>query len=1004
MNLAKSAKFNSSGLSSLLLNQSRERAVIVGPDRTVKVFDLALWDWTDIVDTDEEFNWLLRWKPDINGNQTMLALSPTAGLIFYEHAISDSLSKLALPRQIAKAESAKDFVLLLTTEGTLLALCKTNQRFIDLAQNENLCFIDIIEDQSKMNAFFCLNSNGRLFSATLDSSEEADLVSLEPIDADISQGLTFEAERPGRKDYLSCNSNWLFVTDFSNAMLKAKINNWNDHSKIQFVNNTFLSSCHHNKFATENILVLGSDDRVETYDISCDTLLNCVAVLGGVNTVVLINDNLCILHKNGTFTVYEQPPAVRIDQKEEVDQLLDAAMHSPAKNVPSPKKPVVAVSKPASKPKPKKKLIMEEEPIEEKPKSVARPEPAQKEDSLNLDDSFMNALDFMQSDNNGTKIANKESNNQPLGPIPEECKSIFGKLGEEKPNEVLQGDQKSDSPPERRVEKKVKDANVKIFELMERYPQSLLYVGSSLGQNGRKFIRVNATGTISLYENIDINTVEVEFADNNLHKKLLIDNKSKFSMGDISEKGVVLASQGKVVDLDEYEEEDEMREEGQEQARIYVKLVGFDYEWTVTYPAGENIEYVSISSQFVTILNSQNLIRIYDFGGNEIYNFTFDSYVVSICSFEHFVAVVYNTGLPLFGFQSLKVRCFNMRDLSIEFDVPLAITPKTKLQWVGFSDDGVLYTQDTDDCVRIMHNRQFWVPVYFNDGSYKFWMIGVLDKELIGYKLHANEKSPNPLYKYQVTTQSKQSPLSETPTGLFTEQAEIIQSLVDLENEKEKLLNFRYVKESTTQDVYRNIFKEKISSPEAIAKQLNDIELKKVDYIRKLCVEEKHTAALFYAMRIKTFAHFQVVLNMLDKLKLKKLSENLRRVANEFGHFAFLSSKDTALDFESSNQREQEQVKQSVGSDNGRLERYLKGQDSESKAENNYFGDLKQKTYAEAELKPAATIQDKAPVKTATAFTQPVEKRAINRDLLGDLSRLSKNGSDVGKPLKKINK
>jgi hypothetical protein len=283
-------------------------------------------------------------------------------------------------------------------------------------------------------------------------------------------------------------------------------------------------------------------------------------------------------------------------------------------------------------------------------------------------------------------------------------------------------------------------------------------------------------------------------------------------------------------------------------------------------------------------------------------------------------------------------------------------------------------------------------------------MVGVMDKELVGYKLHASEKSPNPLYKYQVITQPRQSPLSETPSGFFSEQAEIIQSLMDLENEKEKLVNFRYVKDSTTQDVYRNIFKEKISTPEDIARQLNDLELKKIDYIRKLCVEEKHTAALFYALRIKTFAHFQIVLTLLDKLKLKKLGENLRRIANEFGHFAYLSSKDSALEYEPSNPREQEAAKRSSQPDNEKLDKYLKEQESANKSGNNYFGDLKQKLLVQNEEKPATIVEEKPSAKIGTVFNHTGEKRTTNRDLLGDLGQLNRNGNDSNRAATRINK
>lgn len=93
---------------------------------------------------------------------------------------------------------------------------------------------------------------------------------------------------------------------------------------------------------------------------------------------------------------------------------------------------------------------------------------------------------------------------------------------------------------------------------MGKYPQGILYVGSSGSSNGSKIIKANSTGIISYYESHDLAWIEVEFADTALHKKLIFDNKDNFTMGDISEKGVVLASRGKVENIDEYEDEEEL--------------------------------------------------------------------------------------------------------------------------------------------------------------------------------------------------------------------------------------------------------------------------------------------------------------------------------------------------------------------------------------------------------------------------------------------------------------
>ncbi len=201
---------------------------------------------------------------------------------------------------------------------------------------------------------------------------------------------------------------------------------------------------------------------------------------------------------------------------------------------------------------------------------------------------------------------------------------------------------------------------------------------------------------------------------------------------------MVLASKGKIYDMDEYDEEEELNE-NLVHAKLYFKSLTKKIEWTKALPEKENILLVSVSSQFVYLYNNFNLIRVLNFGGVEVFNFTVSQPLVAMSAFEHLLAVVIHDGLPLMGCQNLSMKRFNMKFLQKDRELKLGLSPYEKLEWFGFSDDGVLYCQDSSDTVRI-NQGDFWVPVYENRKERRFRLIDVIDKDLIGVKLNYDEQ------------------------------------------------------------------------------------------------------------------------------------------------------------------------------------------------------------------------------------------------------------------------
>ena len=468
-------------------------------------------------------------------------------------------------------------------------------------------------------------------------------------------------------------------------------------------------------------------------------------------------------------------------------------------------------------------------------------------------------------------------------------------LHENTPNKeisIVAGEVRTSEP---RVEDENKLANqfFKLFSHIEKYPQGYLRSSSSNFVNGKALLRTNYIGSIIISNDGHDSTLTVEYSDTNRMKKRVIDNIMNFTLGDVSENAYALAYVGNKISLDEYEEEEPELEQEEDATEKQKPILYFcsnlkDTSWSIKYDSNECLVDVSLSSKYVFTLNTENNVRVLDYGGNEIFNFDFDHSPVSMTSFEQFVAIVYLTSIPVYGVQSINVRVYNIDSMGIEYDIPLALTKYSKLQWIGFSDEGLLYTQDSKDCVRMLVNQQIWVPIYEHEGKRRFWLFSVVDKELLGYRLLENDSQPNPNYKYQTTSIHRKLKIkSKNETSV---QEDLLRSRIDNENNKIVYQNFCYIKSTETSNPLRSIFKSKIKDPNELQQDLNKTEVDKVDFVRKMIIQEKFDAAIHYALQIQSQRHFEIVLQILDKMKLKKVREDLIKLANEFGHFDFLNS------------------------------------------------------------------------------------------------------------------
>ena len=581
---------------------------------------------------------------------------------------------------------------------------------------------------------------------------------------------------------------------------------------------------------------------------------------------------------------------------------------------------------------------------------------------------------------NEPKKTEEVQNNKKLTEINLEKQEKTEKTEEEKL--ILDKDFIVDDLNPQPVEKKDVEFNQKkkttdLLEFMGHYPNEIINSGS-VDTKLRRIIKTNQTGTITSYLEPELNNIEIEFSDHDLHSKILMENTDNIMFGDLNEKGFILASYGKEINEDEYEEEEQ--EDKDELAKLIFKSITNDNEWTIEYPIGINIEFISLSCKYIYVVDNSYNIRCYSFGGIEIMNFSLGS-IICVSSFEHLLAVVQQKSLPIFGRQNLVMTIFNIHTMEKIIEMDLVLSPFSTLRWFGFSDEGIIYTQDSEGYIRMQVYNNYWITLHRPKSQRNFWLFGVMDKELIGYRLMVGEKSPDVFKKYSVFRLMPKCETFSVNENNLNEEGDLIYSTADFLNEKYRYEQFKHIKHTITKNVLVNIFKEKILTPDERLEKELQIELKKVEFIRKLLCEGREQAALFQTFQLKKEEHFQLVIKLFEKLKFKKLADQLKDMAKENGFMMILSTNN----YQNNVQRtEESQNYKRVESE--KFNKYFEDNKNEEKKKD-FFMEERDKLM-NVEDEPSSYVESN---KQSISNVNKRQKKVIDNDLFGALGSLKQN-------------
>lgn len=95
-----------------------------------------------------------------------------------------------------------------------------------------------------------------------------------------------------------------------------------------------------------------------------------------------------------------------------------------------------------------------------------------------------------------------------------------------------------------------------------------------------------------------------------------------------------------------------------------------------------------------------------------------------------------------------------MHDNKILKEIGISITPYSNLVYFGYSEEGLILTQDSVGEIRVLFNDRNWTPVFTSDqrgSSKRFWCLGMCEYQLFGVQLPKDVLEP-PVFPRPQTT------------------------------------------------------------------------------------------------------------------------------------------------------------------------------------------------------------------------------------------------------------
>lgn len=248
--------------------------------------------------------------------------------------------------------------------------------------------------------------------------------------------------------------------------------------------------------------------------------------------------------------------------------------------------------------------------------------------------------------------------------------------------------------------------NIKVKPIM----QPAFQPGSTPEELEHRFMVWNSVGIVTCTRTETENMIDVEFHNSDIYRPIHLPNTYGYTMADLNADSLLLAAP-----LIENEEDPTAS------VLFCMNFNSWDSnkEWRYQVPASESIEAAILSANFVLIATDHRQIRLFTISGIQLHLFSVPGPIICLASQERLVQIVYHNGSGLPGEQSISMSLLKLNDRSFypltqltNAPVPVCLSPKSVIDWAGFSDEGSACIVDSAGLVKLFNtSANCWVPV-----------------------------------------------------------------------------------------------------------------------------------------------------------------------------------------------------------------------------------------------------------------------------------------------------
>ncbi|CAH2064947.1 unnamed protein product [Thlaspi arvense] len=297
----------------------------------------------------------------------------------------------------------------------------------------------------------------------------------------------------------------------------------------------------------------------------------------------------------------------------------------------------------------------------------------------------------------------------------------------------------------------------------------------------RTFLGYNMLGCITTIEHEGNSRIEIDFHDTGRGPRVssMIDIYG-FTMASINESGCVFANPCKG--------------EKNMSVLMYRPFTSWasNSEWTMRFE-GEEVKVVANGSGWVAAVTSLNLLHIFSEGGLQVSSLaasyslpckhviSLDGPVVTAVGCKDQLAVVTHVSdcLPS-NEQVMEFRVLNIPRMTQHLKGRVALTPGSRLTWIGFSEEGCFSSYDSEGVLRVWTSQYggSWIPVFSTSKEKKqvenYWVVGLNTTSLYCIACKHPEIFPQVTPKPILTILDFSLPLASSDLGAASLENEFI--------------------------------------------------------------------------------------------------------------------------------------------------------------------------------------------------------------------------------------